>query len=257
MRRIMSLLMALMLLASLLCACGGDPATETNPPENNVSENNEAETNGSNNGAEDPDAGSAETKEIVVSDYLADDSKWEDDGGYHERDESKLYFDNYMAGDYCAVRLTEEAQNVTYKFDLTISQLAEVSMEDFTWWDSELLIIARSAIPAASWYDDGTQTGYTLTSWGDMSTVFIGRAGYDDAFGEFEWNVNDGQPHAVELSVVNNEDNTAVTITLVVDGVEIASVVDDGTLIKNERPGMYPDAGGLTIRCKWLEATIE
>ena len=130
-------------------------------------------------------------------------------------------------------------------------------MEDFTWWDSELLIIARSSIAATSWYDDGTQTGYTLTSWGDMSTVFIGRAGYDDAFGEYEWNVNDGEPHAVELSVVNNEDNTAVTVTLVVDGVEIASVVDDGTQIKNDRPGLYPDAGGLTIRCKWLEATIE
>lgn len=257
MKKILALMLAVLMLTSILCACGGNPATPTDPPENNGNENNEVETKDPNEGAEDPNAGSAEMKEIVVSEYFADDSKWEDDGGYHERDESKLYFDNYMAGDYCAVRLTEEVQNVTYKFNLTISQLAEVSMEDFTWWDSELLIIARSSIAAASWYDDGSQTGYTLTSWGDMSTVFIGRAGYDDAFGEFEWNVNDGQPHAVELSVANNEDNTAVTVTLVVDGVEVASVVDDGTQIKNERPGLYPDAGGLTIRCKWLEATIE
>lgn len=197
-----------------------------------------------------------ENKVITVSEYFADDSKWEDDGGYHERTADKLFFDNFMAGDYAALRLKEEAQNVTYKFKLTISQLAPVSMDDWTWWDSELLIIARSAIPAASWYDDGSQTGYTLTSWGDMSSVFIGRCGYDDAFGEFQWNVNDGQPHDIELSVVNNEDNTQVTITLIVDGTEIASVVDDGTKIKNDRPGLYTEAGGLTIRCKWLEATI-
>lgn len=257
MKRILSLVLVVMMLASMLCACGGTPATETNPPETNAPETTPPETAAPTEAPEAPEVGSSETKEIVVSEYFADDSKWEDDGGYHERDESKLFFDNFMAGDYCAVRLNEEAQNATYKFNLTISQLAEVSMDDFTWWDSELLIIARSAIPAASWYDDGTQTGYTLTSWGDMSTVFIGRAGYDDAFGEFEWNVNDGQPHAIELSTVNNEDNTAVTITLTVDGVEVASVVDDGSLIKNERPGLYPDAGGLTIRCKWLEATIE
>ena len=250
MKKLIALLLALVLVMAMT-ACGNTPAPETQAP---TDEPKPTETEAP---TDDPASGSAETVEIVVSEYFADDSKWEDDGGYHVRDEAKLFFDNYMAGDYCAVRLTEEAQNVTYKFNLTISQLAEVSMEDFTWWDSELLLIARSSIAAASWYDDGTQTGYTLTSWGDMSTVFIGRAGYDDAFGEYEWNVNDGEPHAVELSVVNNEDNTAVTVTLVVDGVEIASVVDDGTQIKNDRPGLYPDAGGLTIRCKWLEATIE
>lgn len=238
MKKTLALVLAAIMAAAMLCACGSSSPESTDAPETG-----------------DPNAGG--TTVITLSDYLADESKWEDDGGYYEMEDGKLFFDNFSAGDYCAVRLKEEAQNVTYKFDVTISQLAPVSVDDGTWWDSELLVIARSALPATSWYDDGSQTGYTLTSWGDMSTVFIGRAGYDDAFGEFEWNINDGKPHSVELSVVNNEDNTAVTITLVVDGEQVASVVDDGSLVKNDRTSLYPDAGGLTIRCKWLEATVE
>lgn len=122
--------------------------------------------------------------------------------------------------------------------------------------DSEFLVVARSTIAGNSWQDDGSQKGYTLTAWGDMSEVCIGRCGYDDAFGTFQWNIADGEAHAIEFTVENNADNTQVTITLVVDGVEIAKVVDDGSLVKNERPNLYPDAGGLTIRCKWLDATI-
>ena len=192
---------------------------------------------------------------VNVADYLADDSKWEDDGGYFTRDARKLFFDNFSAGDYAAVRLNEPYQNVTYKFNVTINKLAPVSMEDWTWWDSEFLVIARSAKAAYSWQDDGSQKGYTLTWWGNMSKVCIGRCGFDDAFGEFACNVGDGQTHSIELTVVNNDDGT-VTLKLVLDGNLVAEVVDDGTKVKNERPALYPDAGGLTIRCKWLEATI-
>lgn len=256
MKKILCLILAALMLCAMLTACGGGNE-ETQPKDTTPQQTEPQQTEPQQTEPQQTEPQQAENTVITVSEYFADDAKWEDDGGYHDRAADKIHFDNFMAGDYCALRLTEEAQNVTYKFKLTISQLAPVSMDDWTWWDSELLIIARSTLAAASWYDDGTQKGYTLTSWGDMSTVFIGRAGYDDAFGEFAWNVNDGQPHDIELSVVNNEDNTQVTITLIVDGTEVASVVDDGTKIKNERPGLYPDAGGLTIRCKWLDATVE
>ncbi len=254
MKKILCLVLAALMLCAMLTACNSSDTQETDPKE---TQSQQTEPQGTEPQETEPQAAISENTVITVADYIADDSKWEDDSGYHDRKDGKIHFDNFMAGDYCALRLTEEAQNVTYKFKLTINQLAPVSMDDWTWWDSELLIIARSSIPAASWYDDGTQQGYTLTSWGDMSSVFIGRCGYDDAFGEFAWNVNDGQAHDIELSVVNNEDNTQVTVTLLVDGVEIASIVDDGSKVKNERPALYPDAGGLTIRCKWLDATIE
>lgn len=237
MKKILSLTLALLMVFAMLTACDSEPK-ETDPKET------------------EPAAPAGPTV-INVADFIADDAKWEDDGGYHDRKDGKIHFDNFSAGDYCALRLNEQAQDVTYKFKVTINELAPVSMDDFTWWDSELLVIARSGIAGSSWNDDGTQVGYTLTSWGDMSSVFIGRCGYDDAFGEFQWNINDGQPHDIELTVVNNEDNTQVTITLLVDGVQVASVVDDGSKVKNERPALYPNAGGLTIRCKWLDAVVE
>ena len=255
MKKLFAILLVVAMCAAM-CACDGgeNPTQTTTDPQSNPSESTTPGTTVPE--TTDPIVNN-ETKVITVSDYLADESKWEDDGGYYDMDSEKIFFDNFAAGDYCAVRLSEEAQNVTYKFNVTIHKLAPVSMDDWTWWDSELLVIARSAIAGNSWQDDGSQTGYTLTSWGDMSTVFIGRCGKDDAFGEYAWNINDGQPHEIELSVVNNEDNTAVTITVKVDGAEIASVVDDGTVVKEGRPNLYPNAGGLTIRCKWLEVTVE
>jgi hypothetical protein len=78
----------------------------------------------------------------------------------------------------------------------------------------------------------------------------------DDAFGTFQANIGDGQAHDIEFTVVNNEDGT-VSLKLVIDGNVIAEVVDDGTKSKNDRPTLYPDAGGLTIRAKWLEAIVK
>lgn len=251
MKKLFALLLALALILSMT-ACGPTEPKDTTP---NDTKPTDAQPNDTNPPETEPST-ATETKVINVADYFADAAKWEDDGGYHDLEADKLHFDNFAAGDYCAVRLTEEAQNVTYKFNVTIPELAPVSMDDWTWWDSEFLVVARSTIAGNSWQDDGSQKGYTLTAWGDMSEVCIGRCGYDDAFGTFQWNIADGEAHAIEFTVENNADNTQVTITLVVDGVEIAKVVDDGSLVKNERPNLYPDAGGLTIRCKWLDATI-
>ncbi len=248
MKKLLSLLLALAMILSLAaCAPAQNETTNSSKEETQPSQSQPAPSEPANN----------ETTVINVADFLGDDSKWENDFDSFEIKDNKLFFDTFFAGEYCAVRLTEEAQNVNYKFNITINELAPVTEEDGTWWDSELLVIARSTVAGNSWNDDLSQKGYTLTSWGDMSEVYIGRCGFDDAFGGFQWNINDGQPHEIEFAVVNNADNTQVTITLKVDGTEIASVVDAGTKIKNERPALYPDAGGLTIRCKWLEVTVE
>lgn len=252
MKKLIAILLSLVMVAAMFagCAGGGNDTVSTGPKgtEGTTTDPTPSETEG---GDEKPDI-----TVINVADYIDNKDAWETDGGDAYFENGAITFDNCFSGDFAAVRLTEEAQNVTYKLNIQVNEAGKVSLDDWTWWDCELLIMARSSLAAASWYDDGSQTGYTLTSWGDLSTVFIGRSGYDDAFGEYAWNINDGQPHAIELTVKNNEDNTSVTVTLVVDGVEIASVVDDGSKIKNDRPSLYPDAGGLTIRCKYLEAVV-
>jgi hypothetical protein len=172
--------------------------------------------------------------------------------------DDQLFFDNFSAGDYAAVRLTEAHQNVTYKFNVTINKLAPVSMDDWTWWDSEFCVIARSTIPGSSWQEDGSQKGYTLTWWGDMKTVVIGRCGYDEACGSFDANIGDGQPHDIEFTVINNADGT-VSLKLVIDGNVVADVIDEckPREDKPDRPTCYPDAGGLTLRAKWLELIVK
>lgn len=252
MKKLIAILLSLVMVAAVFAGCtGGGEGTVSTGPEGTQGTTQTPTPTESEGGNEEPGI-----TVINVADYIGNEDAWETDGGDADFVDGTIHFDNCFSGDFAAVRLTQEAQNVTYKLNVQVKDAGEVSMDDWTWWDCELLIMARSSLAAASWYDDGTQTGYTLTSWGDLSTVFIGRSGYDDAFGEFAWNINDGEPHAIELTVNNNEDNTAVTVTLVVDGVEIASVVDDGSLVKNERPSLYPDAGGLTIRCKYLEAVV-
>lgn len=250
MKRILSLVLVALMVATMLCACGNDTPTTTKP--NTDTPNTQAPTQAPTTTKPAEPQGPVV---VTLSDYFGDKSKWEDDGGYATLDAEKLFFDNFAAGDYAAYRMNELYQDVTYKFNVTINKLAPVSMEDWTWWDSELCIIARSTLAASSWQDDGSQKGYTLTWWGDMSKVCIGRCGMDDAFGEFDANIGDGQAHEIEFTVVNNADGT-VTVKLVIDGNVIAEVVDDGTKSKNDRPTLYPDAGGITIRAKWLEASI-
>lgn len=247
MKKILSLVLVALMVATMLCACTNEPAT--NPT--TTAAPTPAPTQAPTVAPTEPQG-----PEVVdLADYFAQKALWEDDGGYFDLTDTQIHFDNFAAGDYAAVRMTESHQDVTYKFDVTINQLAPVSMEDWTWWDSELCVIARSTLAASSWQDDGSQKGYTLTWWGDMSTVCIGRCGTDDAFGEFPANIGDGQAHAIEFTVINNADGT-VTVKLVLDGNVVAEVVDDGTKSKNDRPTLYPDAGGITIRCKWLDAVI-
>ena len=192
-----------------------------------------------------------EAKKIVVTDYLGKDV-WEDDGGDVTISDDKILFSNFFAGDFSSVRLMETAANATWEFTVQAKQIPEgLSEEAGDWWDAEFLAIIRSALPGGS-YLDGEQTGYTITSWGDLNTVYIGRAGYDDAFGSVAWPLGDGQPHVISFTAENNESSTVVHLTLTVDGEVIFECDDDGSLVKKERVSLYPDAGGLTIRCKYL-----
>lgn len=256
-KKLMTTLLALVLCMALVCACGtpdeqetttGAPQTTQAPETPEVPETTEPQ--------ETPavSADNGELKEIVLADYFGQEV-WEDDGGDVYVEEDHILFDNAFMGDFASLRMTETAQNVTYKFTLQLNEIpTDLSVDEGTWWDSELLILGRSALAAPGW-EEG-QTGYSLTAWGDMSEVFIGRSGHDDAFGSIQWNVNDGEPHDIEFSLINNEDNTAVTIKLVVDGEVVFETVDDGSIVKEDRTPLFPDAGGLTIRCKYVQATI-
>lgn len=248
-KKIMTTLLVLLMCTALLCACGSEASTAN--PTTAETEAAPAAEAATTSAAETADEG---TKEVVLADYFGQDV-WEDDGGDVYVEEDHILFDNAFMGDFSALRLTETAKNVTYKFTLQLEEIpTDLSVDEGTWWDSELLILGRSALAAPGW-EEG-QTGYCLTAWGDMSEVFIGRSGYDDAFGSIQWNVTDGEPHDIEFSLVNNADDTAVTITLKVDGEVVFETVDDGSIVKEGGTALYPDEGGLTIRCKYVQATI-
>ena len=253
-KKILTTLLVALMCAALLCACGGDSTSTTTGASNDTTAAPETTEAPADDTTAAP-SGNGEVTEIVLSDYFGQDV-WEDDGGDVYVESDHILFDNSFMGDFAALRLTETAQNVTYKFTLQLDKIpTDLSADEGTWWDSELLILARSSLAAPGW-EDG-QTGYCLTAWGDMSEVYIGRSGHDDAFGSIQWNVNDGEPHDIEFSLVNNEENTAVTITLTVDGEVVFTTVDDGSIVKEGRTPLFPDAGGLTIRCKYIEATIQ
>ena len=254
MKKILSLVLAVLMVAAMLCACGDTtPTTKPNTDKPAPSTTQKPTPTTTTKPAE------PQGPEVVtLSDYFANKDVWEDDGGYFTMTEDQILFDNYSAGDYAAVRLTEAHKNVTYKFNVTINKLAPVSMDDWTWWDSEFCVIARSTLAASSWQEDGSQKGYTLTWWGDMKQVVIGRCGYDEACGTFDANIGDGQAHDIEFTVISNEDGT-VSLKLVIDGNVVADVIDEGKPRedKPDRPTSYPDAGGLTLRAKWLELIVK
>lgn len=253
MKKILSLVLAVLMVAAMLCACADTtPTTKPNADKPQTPTTTQTPTQPTTTKPAEPQGPAV----VTLADFFANKDAWEDDGGYFTMSDDQLFFDNFSAGDYAAVRLTEAHQDVTYKFNVTINKLAPVSMDDWTWWDSEFCVIARSTLAASSWQDDGSQKGYTLTWWGDMSEVAIGRCGMDDAFGTFPANIGDGNAHDIEFTVINNADGT-VTVKLVIDGNVIAEVVDDGTKSKNDRPTLYPDAGGLTLRAKWLEVVVK
>ena len=232
MKKLLSLVLAVLMLAATLCACTGPADDGSKTPEQ----------------PEGPEV-------IDVNAALADESKWEFDCEDVAIKDGKLVFDTVDYGSFAAAMLKQPAKNATWKFTVTVNSLGDGVVGHSDWWDAELLFLARSSVAGPGWRDDGSQTGYSITSWGEMKEVCIGRAGKDD-LATFEWNIADGQPHEIELSVVSNEDDSVVTITLKVDGQVIGTVEDDGSEIKNDRPASYPDAGNLTIRAKWVAITI-
>lgn len=247
MKRILSLVLAVLMVAALLCACGDTtPTTKPNAEQPTTQKPTEKPT--------EPQGPAV----VTLADFFSQKDKWEDDGGYVTMTDDQLHFENFSYGDYAAVRLTEQYLNATYKFNVTIPQLAPVSMEDWSWWDSEFCVIARSTLAASSWQEDGSQKGYTLTWWGDMKQVVIGRCGYDEACGTFDANIGDGQPHDIEFTIIGNADGS-VSLKLVIDGVVVADVVDSGKIRddKPDRPTSYPEAGGLTLRAKYLEVIVK
>ena len=246
MKKYFAILVAILTCVAMLSACTpNEPTDPGSTPSNTPTE--------PSSNVQTPPAD--EGKKIVVADYLSKDV-WEDDGGDVTISDEKILFSNFYAGDFASVRLTETAANATWEFTVQIKQIPEgLSEEAGDWWDAEFLAIIRSAVPGGS-YLDGEQTGYTITSWGDLNTVYIGRAGYDDAFGSVAWPLGDGQPHVISFTAENNESNTVVHLTLAVDGEVIFECDDDGSLVKKERVSLYPDAGGLTIRCKYLTAEL-
>ncbi len=256
-KKIIALLLAALMCCALLCACNDSQGKKPNPsddPKPSASQPVDSKPEDTKPQDSKP-APSGELKEIKVADYFSKEDLWEDDGGEFNMEADKLVMDNALMGDFSTLQLKEEAQNVTYKFTLQLSDIAtDLSVDDGTWWNSELMILGRSTLAAPGW-EEG-QTGYSLTAWGDMSEVFIGRAGHDDAFGSVKWGVEDGKPHDIEFSLINNEDNTTVTVRLSVDGKVVFEQVDDGSIKKDGRTPLFPEPGTLTLRCKYLKATI-
>lgn len=258
MKKTLVTLLAALLCIALLCAC--DPSI-VNPSDTQTStQGNPTGTQASTQGdpTSAPTSGQVSdgsVKTVKLSEYFGDKDIWEDDGGDVTVEEDKIVFDNGYMGDFSTLRLTETAQNVCYQFTIQLEDIPEeLSEAEGTWWDAEVMILLRSTLLAPGW-EDG-QTGYSLTAWGDMSKVYIGRAGHDDAFGFVEWGCNDGKPHDIEFSAVNNADNTEVTLKLVVDGETVFEKVDDGSITKKDRIPLFPDEGGLTLRAKYVKMTI-
>ena len=247
MKKILSLVLAVLMLAATLCACGGTDTPTTTAPKQNPT--TAPTTTG---GTPDP----AGPVVINVSEYLANLDKWEIDDDFGLKHENnKMSFLTTDPGESMAAMLKVPAKNVTYKFNITVDALGDGVVGADNWWDAELMFLARASVAGPGWRDDGSQTGYSITSWGEMKYVCIGRSGKDD-LAEFEWNIADGNPHEIEFSVVSNDDDSVVTITLKVDGEVIGVVEDDGSAIKNDRPASYPEAGNLVIRAKWVGITI-
>lgn len=260
MKKILSLVLAVLMLATVLCACGNtNPTTAGKQPAGSTPAATQPKATDPKPTDPKPTEPAGNENVINVNDFLNDRANWAFDndevaGELLTLENGKMHFDTNFPGDLVAAMLKQSQQNGTYKFTLTINALSD-GYED-NWYDTELIIITRAAKAGTSWYDDLSQTGYTISAWGDMSKFCLGRCGYDDAFGEFEWNVNDGQPHEIEITTTNSEDGKSVEIVVTVDGVEVARATDDGSKIKKERPGLYPDEGYLVIRAKWMEITV-
>ena len=262
MKKVISLVLAVLMLVSLLCACApadnGSKPTASTPAGNNGGNTGDNGNNGGNTG----DNGANDGNVINVNNYTNDMTKWEFDDDYAlELKDGKMVF-NTIPGEFMAAMLTETVLDGAYKFTLTINELPEgveeLTPADGAYWDTEFFIIARASVPGSTW-SGGEQTGYCISSWADMSTFCLGRAGADDALAtDVEWNVNDGQPHDIQIGTKNIEKDgkTAVEVTVYVDGQLVVSAIDEGQNCREGRPEMYPEAGNLVIRSKNMKITV-
>ena len=254
MKKVISLVLAVLMVAAMLCACAapdaGTTPTTTQKP---------APTDPKPTDPIDP----AGPVAINVHDFLNDRANWtfHDDDTANELltiEGGKMHFDCNFPGDLVAAMLNQTVLDGSYKFTLTVNAQPEDPNADDTYWETELFIIARASVAGTTW-SEGNQTGYCISSWGDLSTFCLGRAGSDDAFGtEFTWNINDGQPHEIEIATKNIEKDgkTAVEVTVYVDGEVAATAIDEGQNGREGRPTMYPEAGKLVIRAKYMEITV-
>ena len=44
-----------------------------------------------------------------------------------------------------------------------------------------------------------------------MNQFALGRSGYDDVFGIYDWPLGDGKPHQIQFTVDNNEELVALS----------------------------------------------
>lgn len=196
---------------------------------------------------------------VDVKDYLSAD-KWTDDGGDVTVSADKILFNNGMGGDFAALKMVDEFDTVTYRFNIKLEDLPTgLSEEEGTWWDSELVFMVRAKV-AGTTYTDG-QAGYCITSFGDHSGFYVGKSGNDDYFTKspIAWDLADGKEHSVEFSVENNADGS-VSLKLAVDDKVLFEGVDKGEVSGDKKveqqKKIHTDKGALMIRCKYMTATI-
>ena len=196
---------------------------------------------------------------VNVKDYFAAD-KWTNDGGDVTVSADKILFNNGMGGDFAALKMTDEFDNVTYRFNIKMEDLPTgLSEEEGTWWDSELAIMLRAKV-AGTTYTDG-QAGYCISSFGDHSGFYIGKSGNDDYFSKTPtaWTIADGKEHTVEFSAINNADGS-VSLKFAVDDKVLFEGVDKGEVSGDKKVDqqkkIHTDKGSLVIRCKYMTTTI-
>jgi len=196
---------------------------------------------------------------VDVKDYLSAD-KWVDDGGNVTVSSDKILFNTGHEGDYAALKMVDEFDNVTYRFNIKLENVpTDLSEEEGTWWDSEFALMLRAKLPATT-YEIG-QAGYCITSWGDHSGFYVGKSGNDDYFTNeaIPWSLADGKVHNVEFSAENNTDGS-VYLKFSVDGEVLFEGIDkgevSGTKKVEQQQKIHTGKGALMFRCKNITATI-
>lgn len=201
----------------------------------------------------------AETTIVDVKDYLSPD-KWVDDSGNVTVTTDKIIFGTAKEGDSAAVKMADEFNDATYRFNIKLEKIpAGLNEEDGTLWDSALVIMVRAKLAGRT--SEVGQAGYCISSWGDHSGFYVGKSGNDDYFTDeaIPWDLGDGREHYVEFTVENNDDGS-VSLKFSVDGNVLFEGIDKGEVFKEskleQQQKIHTDKGALMFRCKYLGATI-